>query len=96
MFDRGGRVLAVVRRSGAAITIDPSLLQQGFGLTKKEAQLASSLAAGQSLEEYSQAAGIKKETARWHMKQILQKTSCRGQADLVRRMLYQFSIGGLF
>ncbi len=88
--------LAVIKKGEGEIKLPPELIRQGMGFTKRESELTSSLVNGNSLSDYSRIAGIKKETTRWHMKQIQQKTGASGQIDLVRRVMYQFSLYGFF
>lgn len=52
-----------------------------------EARLAQAVAAGESLETYSEMQGVALSTARWTMKQVLAKTGSGRQADLVRLLL---------
>jgi DNA-binding CsgD family transcriptional regulator len=54
-----------------------------FNLTRAEAEIAANLAAGQSVEEISEARQIQIGTARTHLKHILQKTGTRRQGQLV-------------
>jgi DNA-binding CsgD family transcriptional regulator len=54
-----------------------------FNLTRAEAEIAANLAAGQGLEEISEARQIQIGTARTHVKHILQKTGTRRQGQLV-------------
>jgi len=58
-----------------------------LGLTPAEADQALALAGGQDLAEHARDRGIALGTARWRMKQILQKTGCRRQSDVVRLVL---------
>ncbi len=96
LFEGRPQILVVMRNGEARSSVPPHLLEEAYALTKKEALLASALVDGKNLEEYANENGVKKETARWHLKQILQKTECRSQTDLVRRILYQFSVINLY
>lgn len=96
LFCGSPSAMAIIRKGAGKINLSPELIREGMGFTKRESQLASSLVNGHSLSEYSSHVGIKKETTRWHMKQIQQKTGASGQIDLVRRVLYQFSLYGMF
>ncbi len=60
---------------------------KALGLTPAEADLALALARGEDLQAHATARGLSLETARWRMKQILQKTSSRRQSDVVRLVL---------
>ncbi len=69
--------------------VDPSvrLAQQLFHLTPAETALAIQLANGLSLEESAEALGIKRNTARAHLRSIFSKTGVRRQTELVRIFL---------
>jgi DNA-binding CsgD family transcriptional regulator len=54
-----------------------------FNLTRAEAEIAANLAAGQGVEEISEARQIQIGTARTHVKHILQKTGTRRQGQLI-------------
>lgn len=62
---------------------DPHALMDGFGLTRREAELTALLACGSSLTDAAPALGMSRETARHHLKQIFQKTDTHRQAQLV-------------
>jgi DNA-binding CsgD family transcriptional regulator len=55
-----------------------------FGLTNAEARLAEAVAQGARLRDYADRRGVTIGTVRYQMKQVLAKTDCRRQADLVR------------
>jgi DNA-binding CsgD family transcriptional regulator len=57
------------------------------GLTPAEAGLTTALARDQTLREYADTAGITTNTARWTLKQVLNKTGCRRQTELVALVL---------
>ena len=59
------------------------LLQQLFGLTRTEAQLAISLSSGAALETAADGLGITYQTARSYLKAVFTKTRTRRQAQLV-------------
>jgi DNA-binding CsgD family transcriptional regulator/PAS domain-containing protein len=69
--------------------VDPSvrLAQQLFQLTPAETALAIQLANGLSLEEATEALGIKRNTGRAHLRSIFSKTGVRRQTELVRIFL---------
>jgi len=62
-------------------------LASAFGLTPTEARMLAALCAGDTPAEYAELHRISRETARFHVKQLLAKTGARRQADLVRRGL---------
>lgn len=62
-------------------------LHRAYGLTKAECELIAGLVNGASLTEAAQQRAVTKETARWQLKHILQKTETHSQAALSRLML---------
>lgn len=58
-----------------------------YNLTKREAQIADGLAAGESLSEIGEALGISRNTVRVHLQALFDKTETRRQADLLRALL---------
>ena len=60
-----------------------SLLVNVFQLTPREALLAAHIGAGETIERASNDLGITYETARSHLKVVLQKTGTHRQAELV-------------
>lgn len=65
----------------------PAVLCAQFGLTTKEAELASLLALGINLESAAQRMNIKFHTARSHLKSIFAKTGVHSQSELVRQVM---------
>ncbi len=63
---------------------DPDRLATLLGLTPAEARAAAAIAAGRTVKEYAAQSGVSEGTARWTLKQVLNKTGMRSQADLVR------------
>lgn len=59
-------------------------LAAAFGLTPAESRMLSDLCAGATPNEVAEAQGISRETARYHVKQLIRKMGARRQADLVR------------
>lgn len=57
-----------------------------FGLTPTESRFAVSLASGVTVNEYVELASITENTARWLLKRLREKTECRRQSDMVRRL----------
>jgi DNA-binding CsgD family transcriptional regulator len=58
-------------------------LESLYGLTRREAQLASTLARGVTLRQAAQKMGTTYETARSHLRRIFTKTSTSRQSTLV-------------
>jgi DNA-binding CsgD family transcriptional regulator len=92
---RGARVLAVFHDSEARVRLEPRLLVQLHGLTPTEAALASALAEGRTLSEFARARGCSEQTARTHLKHVLDKTGTRRQAELVRNLLASATLHSL-
>ena len=63
--------------------LDPRRLQSRFGLTPAEARVAIALAAGDSRADRAQRLGVQLNTVHAHLKQVLAKTGCRRQTQLV-------------
>lgn len=59
-------------------------LADAFGLTRREAELAIALHAGQSLRAHAADRNIKISTARFHLYRAMAKMGARSQADMVR------------
>lgn len=79
------RLLLIIMRETEpkSLVTDMRALQHLFALTPAEARLASRLAAGNSLEEASNALGISKLTARTQLKSIFVKTDTHRQSQLI-------------
>lgn len=82
----GGGVTIFIGEAGGA-KVDVPVLMKLYGLTAAECKVVEGLAAGQSTEEIAEVAGWTVSTARWFVKQVLHKTECRTQAQLVARVL---------
>lgn len=66
---------------------DPDSIRLDLGISAREAELASLLAAGRTLELAAGQLGISFETVRAHLRSIFGKTGLHTQADLIRRVL---------
>jgi len=64
--------------------ISPQYLQQAYGLTVTETQLAQLLLKGLGIADISDKRGTSQETTRWQMKQIMHKTQTHSQTELTR------------
>lgn len=65
-------------------------LRSVFGLTPREASVASLLAAGHSLAEIGEELGISVSTVRFYLKQVFSKTDTSRQGELVSLVLRLF------
>lgn len=66
---------------------ESEVLQRLYGLTTKEANVASLIALGHGIAHVSDVLGVSQETVRTHLKQVLQKTGTSRQSELVRLIL---------
>jgi DNA-binding CsgD family transcriptional regulator len=62
-------------------------MQELYGLTSAETELALLLAAGKSLREAAAERSVSLETARSQLKTLFSKTNTRRQSELVRLVL---------
>lgn len=67
--------------------LSTAITRQVFGFTPSESALAMELANGMSLEDAASSLGIRRNTARAHLRAIFSKTGVRRQTELVRLML---------
>jgi DNA-binding CsgD family transcriptional regulator/PAS domain-containing protein len=58
-----------------------------YGLTPAEARLLRALADGERVADYAERAGITRNTAKTHLKQIFAKTGTKRQTELVRLLV---------
>jgi DNA-binding CsgD family transcriptional regulator len=83
----GARALIVISDPERRPSVASDLLTGLYGLTPREAELATELAAGRSLAEAAGCLRITQETARAYLKQVFLKTGTRRQAELVTLVL---------
>lgn len=89
-WDEGESKPAVVvycRDAVGQSLLSTSITRQVFGFTPSETALAMELANGLSLEEAAASLGIRRNTARAHLRAIFSKTGVRRQTELVRLVL---------
>ena len=67
--------------------ISPEYLQQAYGLTLSECEVSQAIANGSQVLEIAAQRGTSKETVRWQIKEILQKTNTHSQVELVRLLI---------
>jgi len=79
--------LVIVSDPSTPAEFDRSLLQQAFGLTPSECQVACRLANGQSTRTIANQMRISEGTAKTHLKRVLHKTGTHRQSELVRLLL---------
>jgi DNA-binding CsgD family transcriptional regulator len=61
-----------------------AILQQLYGLTATEARLATLFLQGFDVREVAERLSVTYETARFHLKRVMEKTGARRQAELIR------------
>lgn len=66
---------------------DAGQLSLVLGITETEARLALLLVTGQTLKDFAALQGCTWHTARAHLKNVMQKTGCNRQVDLVQLLL---------
>lgn len=76
----------------APLGTSPSVLMDALGLTPTEARLALALADGLSVKEFCAEQGCSYHTARTHVRNILTKTGCSRQSEVIR-MIYALMTG---
>ncbi len=67
-------------------TPDPALLEQLLNFTPAESRLAVALAAGKTVQEFAEEAGVSLNTVRTHLKRIFSKAGVSRQAELIRQL----------
>lgn len=80
----GHRHLALVVFAGLAAMAGPCALSRVLGLTPTEAGLALWLAEGKTLNDFAGNRQCSGHTARSHLKNLMQKTGCHRQMELVQ------------
>lgn len=80
-------LLVYVRDAEGRTPLNNAVARQLFGFTPSETALVIELANGLSLEEAAQSLGIRRNTARAHLRAIFSKTGVRRQTELVRIIL---------
>lgn len=76
----------------APMSASPSVLMDALGLTPTEARLAMALADGLSVKEFCAQQGCSYHTARTHMRNLLAKTGCSRQSEVIR-MIFALMAG---
>jgi DNA-binding CsgD family transcriptional regulator len=86
-------VLVMILDSALPIETTEAELRQLYGLTATEARLANHLMEGLALEDCCEAMGIRRTTARMHLRNIFAKTGVRRQGELVSLLLKSIGLG---
>jgi DNA-binding CsgD family transcriptional regulator len=81
------RYLLLVQDSQRPCKLPLRYLESAYAITPAEAELIYALANGATLNEAAEKRAVTKETARWQLKHIMQKTATHSQTELTRLML---------
>ncbi|MBX3220950.1 MAG: hypothetical protein KF795_10545 [Labilithrix sp.] len=92
---RAVRVIALFHDPEQHVRLKPNTVASVYGLTATEALLACAIAEGHTLANFASKRGCSEDTARTHLKRILEKTGTSRQADLVRVLLTGVAMRGL-
>ncbi|MCC6304942.1 MAG: helix-turn-helix transcriptional regulator, partial [Rhodobacteraceae bacterium] len=84
---RGAALVILVRDPEHAAEPECTMLRRLFDLTAAEAEVARQLAVGLSLDEVALALGIRRNTARAHLRAIFAKGGINRQSELIRLVL---------
>lgn len=89
-------VLIMIQDSALPLETAQAELRQLYGLTAAEARLSKLLMEGVALEECCSQLGIRRTTARMHLRNIFAKTGVRRQGELVALLLKSIGLGPRF
>ena len=84
--------LVVMNDPTAPGGLDPRLVAEMLGLSPAETRLALLLALGKTVKDFAAAEGMSWHTARTHLKNLLRKTGCHRQQELVG-LLHSLRLG---
>ena len=79
----GSYALLVLTPVAAAPAPPVELMRSLFDLTPSEARVARGLAVGETLEDIASGGGVAISTVRSQLRQVLEKTGCTRQAEVV-------------
>jgi DNA-binding CsgD family transcriptional regulator len=86
-------VLIMILDSALPVETTQAELRQLYGFTATEARLANHLMEGLALEDCCEAMGVRRTTARMHLRNIFAKTGVRRQGELVSLLLKSIGLG---
>lgn len=87
------RAVIFVKRPPEIPHFDIAELQAQFGLTPHQTKLTALLAEGATLVQAANVLGVAMQTARWHLREIFERTGTHRQIDLVRLVLQKAHTG---
>jgi DNA-binding CsgD family transcriptional regulator len=79
--------LALIAVAAPRAAIEEDRLRQTFSLTPAETRLLSALVTGERLADYAERTGVKRSTAKTHLRGLFHKVGEARQADLIRRVM---------
>ena len=79
--------LVVMNDPTAPCGLAPRLVAEVLGLSPAETRLALLLASGKTVKDFAAAEDVSWHTARTHQKNLLRKTGCHRQQELVGLLL---------
>lgn len=82
-----GALFAVLKYRSQKTEVRHELIQNLFELTKAEANMIGAMVEGQTLQQYAKQSQTAIGTVRWHLKNVMTKTSCKSQTELIRLIL---------
>lgn len=82
-----GALFAVLKYRSQKAEVRHELIQNLFELTKAEANMIGAMVDGQTLQQYAEQSQTAIGTVRWHLKNVMTKTSCKSQTELIRLIL---------
>lgn len=82
VFDLSTRLRSVIAKKEP----DFVTFSEVFGISPAESKLLESLVEGLTVVAHAQRTGISVNTARTHMRRLLEKTGSAGQLDLIRKV----------
>lgn len=82
-----GALFAVLKYRSQKAEVRHEFIQNVFELTKAEANMIGAMVEGQTLQQYAEQSQTAIGTVRWHLKNVMTKTSCKSQTELIRLLL---------
>jgi DNA-binding CsgD family transcriptional regulator len=76
------RIVISLQRLAPSTTLSDKSLQERFGLTSRELEVARRLAQGESTKEVAQSCGISLHTARRHTEKVFSKLGVRNRSQV--------------
>lgn len=86
-LERVVRVWQIVAKAFRPAYPLPRELRERFGLTPKETEVAGEIVRGRSINAVAVALGVGRETVRFHLKALFQKTNTHSQTELLLALL---------